>query len=323
MTQGARRAPWGLLLKIAVSALLLAWLSRSVDLAALRQAFGRLTVAACGLAVVLFVVQAAVLGWRWHRIVRWMDGRLAPVDAVRWVFIGLFFNQALPSSVGGDALRIWHLHRQGQGMALAVGSVAIERTTGMAMLALLVSAATAWLGPQLHGSAATAPLLMIGPGLVLLLAVLAVLPAGWLRRLPGAVGEAAGGVADGLRRIARRPPMLLEVVLLGAAASLLGILAAAALAPALGIALGLPAAIVLVGGAVLVSVLPVSLGGWGVREVGMLALAGALGLPPEPVIALSVAWGALQLAVALPGGLLWWQGRAAPVPEAISTRGVQ
>lgn len=316
-----RRAPWGLVLKIAVSALLLGWLARSVDLAALRHAFARLTAGGCALAASAFVAQALVLGWRWHRIVRWMDGRLPATQAVRWVFIGLFFNQALPSSVGGDALRIWHLHRQGQGTALAVGSVAIERTTGMAMLALLVSAATAMLGLQVQGSAAATPLLAIGPGLVLLLAVLAALPPAWLQRLPGAIGQAAGGVAEGLRRIALRPPMLLEVVLLGAAASLLGIAAALALAPDLGLPLQPMAAVVLVGGAVLVSVVPVSLGGWGVREVGMVALAGALGLPSEPVIALSVAWGALQLAVALPGGLLWWQGRAPMAPDALPTRG--
>ena len=97
---------------------------------------------------------------------------------------------------------------------------------------------------------------------------------------------------------------------LGIAASLTGIVAAYVLGLDLGIELSFPAYVVLVGGATLFAVLPISLGGWGVREVGMVALFGAVGVSPERALTLSVLYGVLPLLISLPGGLSWWMGGA-------------
>jgi glycosyltransferase 2 family protein len=105
---------------------------------------------------------------------------------------------------------------------------------------------------------------------------------------------------------------LLEVVGLGLAANLTGLLAAAVLGYALGIEVGLVGIVALVGGAVLLSILPVSLGGWGLREAGMVALFAGVGVPAEPVLAMSLVWGLLPLLVSLPAGLLWWVNRHSP-----------
>jgi uncharacterized membrane protein YbhN (UPF0104 family) len=78
----------------------------------------------------------------------------------------------------------------------------------------------------------------------------------------------------------------------------------------LGIALAFPVYVALVGGATLLSVLPISLGGWGVREVGMVTLFGAVGVAPERALALSLIWGFLPLLICVPAGLLWWIGGA-------------
>jgi glycosyltransferase 2 family protein len=55
----------------------------------------------------------------------------------------------------------------------------------------------------------------------------------------------------------------------------------------------------------LVTVLPISLAGWGVREVSVVALLGMLGVDQAPALLLSVEFGLLGLLMTLPGGLLW------------------
>jgi len=55
----------------------------------------------------------------------------------------------------------------------------------------------------------------------------------------------------------------------------------------------------------LVANLPISVGGWGVRETAMIALFGLIGVPASATLVLSIQLGLLSLIVALPGGLLW------------------
>jgi len=51
--------------------------------------------------------------------------------------------------------------------------------------------------------------------------------------------------------------------------------------------------------------LPVSLGGWGVREAALVIFLGALGIPGETALAASLCIGLSQILVGLPGGLIW------------------
>ncbi len=111
------------------------------------------------------VLQTAIIGWRWHRIVRFLGGSLPPVKAIHWVFEGLFFSQTLPTSVGGDVVRIWNLHRHGSAPGVAF-SVAIERGTGVVLLGLLVTLClpTVWI--SLSDPLLRAALLAVGPCLL-------------------------------------------------------------------------------------------------------------------------------------------------------------
>jgi glycosyltransferase 2 family protein len=298
--------------KAALSVALVVWILRSLDVAALGAAVRRLTPATLGAAALLVALQAVIIGWRWHRIVALLGGRLMPGDAVAWVFVGMFFNSALPTSVGGDAVRVWLLRRSGAPLGLSLGSVAIERGSGIVVLGLMVSACVPAIWAPLGGEALGLTLASIGPILLAGLVVAAVadkLVVGWIpHRLTGALRW----LGDGLRRLATHPRALAEVAVLGVAASLTGLLAAYVLGEGLGIGLGLPAYIVLVGGSVLLSVLPISLGGWGVRELGMVTLFGAVGGGAEQALALSLLWGLLPLLVSLPAGLLWRRRGAQP-----------
>ena len=89
----------------------------------------------------------------------------------------------------------------------------------------------------------------------------------------------------------------------------------------LGLGLALPVTLtdclVLVPPVVLVATLPISIAGWGAREVAMITLFGLIGIPATQATALSVLFGLSTLLIALPGGLLWLLERHAGRPSEI------
>lgn len=293
--------------RVALSVALIAWILHSLDGAALAGALRRLAPAALAAAALLIALQAVIIGWRWHRIVALLGGDLSPARAVTWVLVGMFFNNALPTSVGGDAVRIWLLRKSGAPLGLSLGSVAIERGTGLVILGLMVSACVPAVWTTLEGGGVRLALASVGPILLAGLVAAAVADKLVAERLAGRVASGLRWLGDGLRCLARRPLALAEVAGLGIVASFTGLLAAYVLGEGLGIGLGLPEYVVLVGGSVLLSLLPISLGGWGVRELSMVTLFGAVGAGAEQALGLSLLWGLLPVLVSLPAGVLWWR----------------
>lgn len=309
---------WTPLLKLGASLLLVSWVAWALDFKALARVVGGIDAQRLLLAVVLLVAQSLVIGWRWRRIVMHLGGRMRGGDAVRWVLIGQFFNGALPTSVGGDALRVWLLHRSGADTDLAVQSVLIERVSGLVVLGLIVSSCVpaVW-SVSASSQATTLGLALAGP--VLALAVVGFVLVGGIGSalLPPRVAAALRTGIESLRPFVRRPRLVAEVAGMACIASVIGLAAGHVLAQALGISTSFPATAALLGGAVILSLAPVSLGGWGVREVGMVALFGSVGVPAEPALALSLLWGVLPLLIALPAFLLWRRGGSAPPPGAL------
>ena len=80
------------------------------------------------------------------------------------MFIAGFFNQTLPSSVGGDAVRIWLLARDNGGWRSATYSVLIDRVIGVFVLAFLVIVCLPWSFAVISDAAGRIALLIVGFG---------------------------------------------------------------------------------------------------------------------------------------------------------------
>jgi glycosyltransferase 2 family protein len=86
--------------------------------------------------VVAFVVSAigvVVSAWKWKVLLGERQIRLPLSAAIRFYWIGMFFSNFLPTSVGGDAIRMTLARRHGSAHELAA-SILIERLTGLAVL---------------------------------------------------------------------------------------------------------------------------------------------------------------------------------------------
>ncbi len=90
------------------------------------------------------------------------------------------------------------------------------------------------------------------------------------------------------------------------------------LASGLGVALTLPEALALVPAVMLMTVFPVSVAGWGVREGAMVVMLSFAGVTPEVGLAISLLFGLLLIVSALPGLAFWLAGRVRPAAEGVS-----
>jgi hypothetical protein len=179
-------------------------------------------------------------------------------------------------------------------------------------LTVLTALGVAYLGSEIDnqvlrlGLLATLPVAVAG---VLALAMLDRLPERW-RRAP--VLEKATRLARDARRVFLAPATALPLLLLSVLSH--GLAAAAIYAFAEGLQLGLPflTCVALFSAVILVTAIPISFAGWGLREGAMVALFTFTGLSADTALALSLAFGAVYLAAALPGCALWLAWRHAP-----------
>jgi uncharacterized protein (TIRG00374 family) len=107
-----------------------------------------------------------LLAVRWRDISAACGANLPFTSALQISFIATFFNQVLPSTVGGDGARIWLLARKGAGWARATYSVLIDRIAGLFVLALIVMACLPFTFFLIHDPIARAVLLVIGVGMI-------------------------------------------------------------------------------------------------------------------------------------------------------------
>jgi hypothetical protein len=253
----------------------------------------------------MFAVQTYVAGWRWWVILRHHHLGIRLLTTVRICLIGAFFNQLLPSSIGGDVARAWYVYRKGHSKRISVITVLSDRIYGMLMLACL---AIMFFPVLVYFSVSTEALIVAG---VLTMAALSALIAVfWLDFLPssmqrwalirhlGSLSEAARAITADRRAIA---PLLGLSFLIHA----ITILAVVVLLEAVGPQSNLLLCAALVPVIMLVAMVPVSIAGWGVRESVMIYGLGLANVPPEAALIVSILLGLSLAVVGLFGGLIW------------------
>ena len=257
------------------------------------------------LGLLLLLVQVLAQAVRWRQIVIHCGAELPLARAFRFSMIAGFFNQTLPSSVGGDAIRIWLMGKQAN-WRVAAYSVFLDRVIGVVALAVLVIACLPWTLALVSNPIGRAALLLIGWGCVaagiffvgLAWQRLQVLQRWSLTRHLAAAATVAVGIL-------RSPRSLGAIFSLSIVIHLLTALAAWCAARAVGADMSLLYSLFLVPPVILVTVVPISIAGWGVREGAMVAAFGYAGLPQSDGLIVSLLFGAGFLVIGIAGGLVW------------------
>jgi len=252
----------------------------------------------------VMVLQVIVAVFRWYRIMISKGVHISVRRSARYFWLGLFFNQLLPSSIGGDAIRGYCLVRDGQSVGRATLSVLLDRILGMAGLVVLIALAIPYAmnlinNPEMQWGMMSALLVVIAGFIAILFIDI------FTRRF------SSWRVMKGLTTLASDARQLLGsrqglgLVLFSVLIHILSIVVVGMLSSALSIKVDWIALTIIVPITTLLITIPLSIAGWGVREGVMVVGLGYVGIAPEEALALSILYGLLTLVVALPGVLAW------------------
>ena len=135
---GRARRRWVLPLRIGVSLALLAVLVSKMDFDTMLPRQRHLsTVAWLAAAVLTALVGIALSAWRWQRVLAVFDMPVRLRVLLSHYLAGQFVGNVLPSTIGGDVLRVTRGAKSTGSSSTAFASVALERLTGFVALPLL------------------------------------------------------------------------------------------------------------------------------------------------------------------------------------------
>ena len=292
--------------KAAVSALLLSLALRGVGWSAVGQRLRDIDPAWLLATVLILSAQLFIAALRWREIAQQCGIALPVSRATRLSFIGAFFSQTLPSTVGGDAARIWLLARGGGGWKAATYSVLIDRAAGAAALAVLVLACLPWTLELVRNPIGRIALLLIGVGTLtgfLVFLALGALRHTWVARFWVTHHLTSAAAIAG--KLVTSPRAGGSVAALSILVHLMSVTAAWGTAKALAVPLDFAHALFLVPPIILIAMIPISIAGWGVRENAMVVAFAYAGLPESDGLVVSLLFGAAFFVVGAIGGVVW------------------
>lgn len=303
-TAGSRLRRW--FLRLTVGLAVLAWLVWKTDWQKLATLFRQAEPLVWCVALLLYAgVQMALSSSRW-RVLAAPLGFSAPWRRYFTLYyMGLFFNLFLPTTMGGDVIRAWTLAETKDRRLKAFWSVVSDRLSGLFALVLLACLAMMLYDKPLplwiHGTVWS---LTVG-----MIVGYAALP--WLGRHSSRFATAAQALsvsgehwrgwllALGIS-VAVQSASIVQIALMGRSLGLD--------VPLLGYAVVVPLVSLL-------AMLPISVGGMGVREGSLILLLGPFGVSEAGALALGLSWFAMNLVMGLAGGLVYLFCRQAASPS--------
>lgn len=300
-----------ILLKVVVGIGLLVLLIAKIDFEQFKERMKQVPLQSYLLGVAVYMAGMAVRTLRWKLLLDAVKEKLPLSMLIRFQFIGTFFNQFLPTSVGGDGVRIYLLWREKISWEKAVGSVLVERLVGMLMLVLLGLIA-AGAGHHLYQNnwiylILTALLVIMVAGTLILfsgrvagLTIQAMNKLG-LTRLSSIFNR----FSEGLRIYRSHPSAVLGVTLLSFAYQLVVIWLFYYFSRQLGMKLSIWYFLLFVPIIMSVSQVPISPNGTGTREWTCTLLFTGVGAEEAQAVALAICYWLLQLGPGILGGILF------------------
>ncbi|HET9370770.1 MAG TPA: lysylphosphatidylglycerol synthase transmembrane domain-containing protein [Vicinamibacterales bacterium] len=269
-------------------------------------------------ALLLYLGMVVISAWRWNLLLRAQHVAAAFGRLVNSFLVAVFFNNFLPSNIGGDVVRIRDTARVAGSKTLAATVVLVDRGIGLlglvfvaalgATLAARNSEAIGPLGPgvlwmMLGGAVAVAaPAVLMPQRIGQLLSPLRRLHQEWvetrIERLTGALGKFRDAPSALIGCFAGA--ILVQAVLVGFYA---------AIAHGLHIRVPLAHLAIVVPISFVVQMLPLSVNGWGVRESTFGFYFTRLGLPLESALALSFIGAALTMLFSISGAFAYLSRR--------------
>jgi glycosyltransferase 2 family protein len=298
--------------KVAVSLALLAYLFSTTDLAALKERIRTGDTFLLVFCMAIYGLIIAISIWRWKLLLHTQGYRATMSHLSASYLVATFFNNFLPSNIGGDVIRVRDSSRLTGSTTASVAVVIIDRILGFGALYALAVVAYAAGGPSVRGLAGALPTLI---GLAAVFGSLAYIffRAGTARRGMALLGLTQLPWARSKFEVVQNAVHVYRAEVGAVWTALLGSIALQALvvyyyyniARSLHIPLPLSVCFLMVPLVSLVQALPISFNGWGVRESIFILYFTQIGLPRESAMAFSLVGAGLMVLLSLSGAVVW------------------
>jgi uncharacterized protein (TIRG00374 family) len=302
--------------RLGISAALLYFVLRSIDLPAFLDRVKSMHPGWIALAVAAYAATQSIAVWRWNRLLRAQHIEVEKKTLTNSIWVSMFFNNFLPSNIGGDVVRIADTAGAAGSKTLATTVILVDRALGLSALVIIASSGA--LIASLRG------VHVPGARWLWIVSVIGAVAAVFVIAMPQLVSHAlmpvralkrqwltvrAQRLEDAVIKFRNAPSALLGAFF-GALVVQLTIVAFYLLtAEGLSVPLPIFLGAVLIPVSLVVQMAPVSINGFGVREAVFAFFFRRFGLPTDAAVALSLVSTGMVMGLSLVGGLLFLRRR--------------
>ena len=293
------------LLKIFVSVGLAFWLINETNINNILEFIVKLHWIDFVLIFLVLLLEIFVASLRWNGVLKILKIKISYIESLKLLWIGLFFSQVMPSSLGGDLFKGYYLKQKGYTMKNTTLAILLDRIFGLFAMILLV----VLLLPLLF-SIGLVPLARWSVISIIPLAIFALASLFLIERMPAFISNLKPmqyliDFVTECRGLIFNKKTGFKLLLLSLFIHFLSIASIIVVSssitdqvPFMGLILVMPLVIFLMA-------IPISIAGWGVREGIMVIGLGYVGVSSDLSLAISLVYGFSLLLVSLPGLALW------------------
>lgn len=291
------------IIKLLVTVAIFYFLFQHIEFEQVAKILGTAHIGVVLVALLLQISSTLVAAYRWYLIMRLLVFKENITFYIRSYFKGAFFNQVLPGSIGGDAVRIIELVQLGYNKKDAFYGVFVDRVVGLVGLLVLNLVANnvfygsfpVWLYQLINIIAIV--------GLAGFAAMLNFHYLHFLQRYKFL--DLIYRLGKRIKSLYSERKKLFKHICVSVLVHILSVLSVYALAVSIDISLPPQIFLIAIPPVFLLTIVPVSLAGWGVREGAMVGVLMLVGVEKEKILALSILYGLLLVVSSLPGAYFW------------------
>ncbi len=295
--------------RVGVTLLIFILLSKSISWTALLHALTHVTYGKLLLGLIIGAFSIVISAYQWRSLLRAEHIHYDLAELIDLYLVGIAFSHFLPTGMGGDVVKAIHVGRSSNNNAGSASAVFMSRVTGFfGMLLIAMPVLLIW-----HSGFSSSVIvwflllsLLVGGMICGTIVVAALLPkfarGKWAKHR---IMTSASKIGNALQASAKRPRALFLAILIGASFWLIGGLNYYAFGLALGIHIHLYFYFVAIPFISLVTFLPISINGFGIREGAFVFIFSVAHVATTSALLLALFMDAQILLFGIVGGIIY------------------
>ncbi|MBS7453128.1 flippase-like domain-containing protein [Microvirga sp. 3-52] len=257
------------------------------------------------IAIGLLFLQPILIGARWCLLLRQYESNSKFLSLTGVTWFAVFANQFLPAGVGGDAVRIYYARHLGNRLGAATASVLMDRIMALVALVLMVIALTPFLPEAIDRRLILALGTLCAICAIIVTAVYVCVHRSWTGSLRSPLVQRLLTLTHYVMRTLSYPGQSVLALGISIIIHLLSFVAFTMIARSIGIQADAEALLAITALLTFIQVIPISIGGWGVREVAAVSLLSLVGVEAGSALLASLLLGLAYAVASLPGIIIW------------------